>query len=887
MKLKPLIFFLNILGFFLSASSLSAQVTLSGKVLNQQQQPVPNVNILVYPHGSPALIAFGFSKADGSFQVKVNSASDSLLVEITSIQHQKYSRIVANTSQELDFRLQPQTKDLHEFVMRAAPIEQRGDTISYLVSSFARENDRSIADVLKKMPGIEIEPSGRILYQGDPIQHFYVEGLDLMGGRYGLVSNNLPHRSVASVQILENHQPVKILEDRIASHQASLNIKLKREITTTGTATLGSGLNPLLWDANITPMTFTRNFQLAGSYQTNNTGKDAARQLTTLTPEGLRNQMQSEIHRRGMISVPALAPPDFNENRHLDNNIHLVNTNSLLRLARDLQLRTNLWYIYDQQQQQGNSRRTLYTPADTLQFDDRIHNQIRKNYFRGEFTLNRNTKNNYLNNKLEFNLDHDKHQGSLQYLATEPNSVGMQQHLSTPFRNVSNSLSMIKPIGSRLVEFNSQLQYSQTPQQLEVQPAVFASIIFPDHTISEVYQSLQQQRLNSNHAASLSWRIKRWTLSPRLGIQHQRYSLQSELEGKDASDTFRATGLFSNHLEGIRTQTYLNTELSYRKNALNVSINLPLSYVDLQLQDSPLQQKEHIKKILFDPRIMADYQISGFWRIRGSYGFRQTMESLEGMHYGYLLRNHRQLQIQEPLMEQGYRHTFSAFLGYRNPINSFFSSLNYTYSISQNQQLLSTNILNDGSLVITNMAIPNQSSMHQVNSRVSKYFMSLRSTFALNTNYTRNERPQWINNSLNESLNNIYSIVPGCQVRFTQWLSSDYKATWMYYDTWRNHQKLNDLSLMRHNLDVVIIPARHQFITLKGEYYHFRQKQDYFLDLHYRYTLAKRKIDIDLHWINIFNHARYRDVQVGAYSLVENSYALRPMQLMASVKFSF
>ena len=53
---------------------------------------------------------------------------------------------------------------------------------------------------------IEIADNGQITYQGAPIQKFYVEGMDLMDGRYATVSRNLPHQSVASVEIYENQQ---------------------------------------------------------------------------------------------------------------------------------------------------------------------------------------------------------------------------------------------------------------------------------------------------------------------------------------------------------------------------------------------------------------------------------------------------------------------------------------------------------------------------------------------------------------------------------------------------------------------------------------------------------------------------------------------------------
>lgn len=234
------------------------QVVLSGKILNTLNESVPYINILIYPSDWSVIIAYGISDMNGNYAIKVQHSADSLRIETSAIHYKKQKRTIANRSQELLFILEDDVKSLETFTVWASPIERRGDTLSYLVGSFAQKSDRSIADVLRRMPGIELEPGGRILYQGLPIQKFYVEGLDLMDSRYSMVSNNMPHQSVAAVEVYENHQPVRVLEDKVVSHQASLNIKLKNTISTTGNAKLGAGFTPFLWDVNITPMTFTR-----------------------------------------------------------------------------------------------------------------------------------------------------------------------------------------------------------------------------------------------------------------------------------------------------------------------------------------------------------------------------------------------------------------------------------------------------------------------------------------------------------------------------------------------------------------------------------------------------------------------------------------------------
>ena len=76
------------------------------------------------------------------------------------------------------------------------------------MSKYATPADKNLSDVLKRLPGIKVEENGQIKYHGEPINKFYIDGSDFMDGRYGLATENISPSDVASVDVLENHQPV-------------------------------------------------------------------------------------------------------------------------------------------------------------------------------------------------------------------------------------------------------------------------------------------------------------------------------------------------------------------------------------------------------------------------------------------------------------------------------------------------------------------------------------------------------------------------------------------------------------------------------------------------------------------------------------------------------
>ncbi len=258
----------------LPVQALIAQTLLSGRVSDTANLPLPNINVMVYAVDSRSMAAFGISDGEGQYKISVELPGDSLELKVNSAFFEKKSLRIANCSQTVNFCLHDEIQQLKGVTVRARSIEQKGDTLEYIVGSFVQKQDKSIEDVLKRMPGIEVEDDGKITYQGLPIQKFYVEGMDLMGGIYTAVSKNLPHQSVASVEVYENHQPIKMLEDRVGSEQASINIKLSKNVALTGSAKVGAGAWPFLWNLDLTPLLFSGKAQFLAAYRTNNTGED-------------------------------------------------------------------------------------------------------------------------------------------------------------------------------------------------------------------------------------------------------------------------------------------------------------------------------------------------------------------------------------------------------------------------------------------------------------------------------------------------------------------------------------------------------------------------------------------------------------------------------------
>ena len=209
-----------------AAIAASAQTVIEGTVADAQGKHV-EAYVSVAPKGTGNILVFADTDAKGHYRLEFTTEADSMTVSASGLAIGSHAKKVANRSQRLDFCVKEQAMQLKEVTVRAQKIRQNGDTLSYLVGAYQQQGDRVIGDVLKHMPGIEVADNGGIKYNGKTIKKFYVEEMDLLQGRYGLATNNINASDVATVQVLEHHQPVKMLQDKELSDDVAINLKLK------------------------------------------------------------------------------------------------------------------------------------------------------------------------------------------------------------------------------------------------------------------------------------------------------------------------------------------------------------------------------------------------------------------------------------------------------------------------------------------------------------------------------------------------------------------------------------------------------------------------------------------------------------------------------------
>ena len=791
-------------------------------------------------------------------------------------------RTIPNKTAEYNFTLTSKPTELPNVLVKPPPITKRGDTINYVVSQFADQKDRSIADVLSKIPGIEVQGNGQVLYQGKPIQKYYIEGMDLLEGKYNLANQNLPHASVSSVQVLENHQPIRILDSLVPTDRASLNIKLKNNITVTGSGRAGIGAEPLLWDAGITPMLFRKKTQFIGSYQANNTGNDVSRQLKTLTIENLMDQLENQTFVTQTLQLIDAASPPVSAKRYLDNNVHLLTGNLLTKVKKDLELRVNAFYLNDAQNRTGEATTVYYTPQGDVALTESIANRYFTSELNTQFTLQQNTPKGFLKNMLTVKLHDNNGRGII-------NNRGdtIAQRITTPMRQISNQFRWITPIGKQLITLYSLLHYDELPHQLDISPGPFASILNSGMAYALLQQQFGQKHLNTHHYAELTKGWKKWTITPRVGLQTTAQRTESDAMLDKVSSPANA----QNNMQANYTKPYAKASLIYKIPRLDINLTLPVNGHFFNLTDAVKNTEKKESFLTFDPNVYANYTMNAYWRLTAAGAWQNSFTNFNQIFTGLVTDNYRSIRINNLPIAQSQAGVASLGLFFRNPIKSIFSHLNYQYAQTKNPFMAANQINPDGSREMVILPIENVAQNHTVQLKLSKYLSDIKTTLSAGLDLGLSQSNQVLSQQITKSTNRYIKPNAKINTRVGTAAAFDYTLDYNLATNELEGGAKNRFDQLSQSLQIHLYPAKNHYVGLSGEHFYNKaldQKTNIvYPDLTYRYTFTKQRIDLQITLTNLLNENSYITTRFTDFYFYQSVFQIRPRQLVASVKFQF
>lgn len=223
--------FLKVLLFLVGLSSYGQQVMISGQVMDSLQNPLAYVNILAMPEADEEVVRFAITENNGSYKLGL-SKNQTYTISVNFLGFKSYDTLVKTIDKGFikNFILKENVEQLNEVVLNyTPPIVVKKDTISYRVDAFATGDERKLRELLKKLPGVEVDRLGNVSSQGRKVTKVLVENKTFFTGDSKLAVNNIPADAVEVVEIIDDYNEVVMLKGLNDSEELAMNIKLKED----------------------------------------------------------------------------------------------------------------------------------------------------------------------------------------------------------------------------------------------------------------------------------------------------------------------------------------------------------------------------------------------------------------------------------------------------------------------------------------------------------------------------------------------------------------------------------------------------------------------------------------------------------------------------------
>lgn len=883
MKVPGLIFLLLFAGV-----AVRGQV-ITGIVKDDEGRPVNNVQVSVIDTLSKRIVAFDFTKPNGLYNIIISPiTSDKLAVQVQMLGFKTQSVLFQADRVRYDFNLSEEKISLPQVTVKQPrpSLTIKGDTTSYTISDFSYAQDRVIGDVLKRLPGIEVDVNGRISYNGQPISSFNIEGDDFLGGKYNIGTSSIPNTLVDKVQIIEHYEPIQVLRGTSNSDKTALNITLKDEAKKKpmGKVALGGGL-PKLYNGELTNMLFKKPFNAINQFKLNNIGDDFANDLISHIPSSSDNVTVGSI-----LSASSVSYPSLTKSRYLFNNIGLLNTNNSYAINKDFRMRIKFSYLYDKQIQNYEGFTSIFNPLDTINYNESLDNLIKPKKFSSEFTITSNKESHYFNDVLSLDYNSDLDNANLL-----TNSRVFKQHLRRRFTNYYNLLTATLPVKDKKpITFYSYVSDYKFPEKLDIRPAIYPTSFNLPSTLSYLTQQLSTGTFYTNNYLNLAVPAK-ISQKYKLGVSWQSQKFISELYGQPfGSNQNIVADSAQNYITWDRYKIYAEPNFNYKTKTgkLAVTFTAPLRFQQTNFRNRFVNKREELSKFYFNPSLNLNVLTGKEANLNLSFKLNSESGNIENSYSGYVLTGYRSLHANNSLNESNNQSVSLTYTFHRS-VKLLFFNVNSSYSNQHSNTIPFTQVDNDFSINKTILSSINKYSTFMVSSTISKYLFPLNATLSGKYSWIYSRYNQVFNQTPLPYNNYSHTVSLNFDSKLNRFFNVRYSGLYSHLagEPARNSFVRQTSNRLSQQADLIWLPKKVAYFKVSAEHLYnpnknFDKINSLFADATFQYKIDKYKMDMEISLLNIANVKVYNITSLSANSVSLISYPLRGRMALLKVSFN-
>ena len=220
-----------------TASLACAQkFTLTGQLVDSLRSPLPRATVMVLDAADSSLVNFTLTKTDGHFEMK-SLQDKGYILKVTFMGFQPHQQSIRGAEDQStvdvgQIEMQPVSSDLQTVEIEAdrPPVVVKKDTIEFNATSFKTKENAMVEDLLKKLPGVEVDGEGNITARGEEVKSIMVDGKKFFGNDPKIATRNLPANAVDKVQVFDKQSDQAMftgIDD--GQREKTINLSLKEE----------------------------------------------------------------------------------------------------------------------------------------------------------------------------------------------------------------------------------------------------------------------------------------------------------------------------------------------------------------------------------------------------------------------------------------------------------------------------------------------------------------------------------------------------------------------------------------------------------------------------------------------------------------------------------
>lgn len=222
------------LGLAAPAAAQSGRHDVTGVVADSTDVGLPGATVMLLQEADSVLVSFAAATDDGAFRLRRVPAG-SYLLKVTFVGYAPYTAGVTVADADVDVgrvRLAADDATLGRLVVDAerVPLVLRGDTLDFDAAAFETPAGASVEDLLRRLPGVEVERDGSIRAMGEEVDKVLVDGKEFFGDDPTIATRNLPAEAVDRVELYDDQSDTaEFTGVADGNEERTINLALKED----------------------------------------------------------------------------------------------------------------------------------------------------------------------------------------------------------------------------------------------------------------------------------------------------------------------------------------------------------------------------------------------------------------------------------------------------------------------------------------------------------------------------------------------------------------------------------------------------------------------------------------------------------------------------------